>query len=127
MIYELRVYRVVQGRMAALLTRFEHQTLPIMVRHQCSSLGPSPRLLHGSPDAGSSLGRAGIAGKVIVFKDTSDSVLGHAIGKSGDTVNCTYLSVSELAIWHSSRLNNCLTRLTQEKRVSSYPSAEGNG
>ena len=28
MIYELRVYRVVQGRMAALLTRFEHQTLP---------------------------------------------------------------------------------------------------
>ena len=32
MIYELRVYRVVQGRMAALLTRFEHQTLPIMVR-----------------------------------------------------------------------------------------------
>jgi quercetin dioxygenase-like cupin family protein len=24
MIYELRVYRVVQGRMAALLTRFEH-------------------------------------------------------------------------------------------------------
>ena len=33
MIYELRVYRVVQGRMADLLTRFEHQTLPIMVRH----------------------------------------------------------------------------------------------
>jgi hypothetical protein len=27
MIYEFRVYRVVQGRMAALLTRFEHQTL----------------------------------------------------------------------------------------------------
>jgi hypothetical protein len=33
MIYELRVYRVVQGRMADLLTRFEHQTLPIMARH----------------------------------------------------------------------------------------------
>ena len=33
MIYELRVYRVVQGRMADLLTRFEHQTLPIMVRY----------------------------------------------------------------------------------------------
>jgi len=33
MIYELGVYRVVQGRMADLLTRFEHQTLPIMVRH----------------------------------------------------------------------------------------------
>ena len=33
MIYELRVYRVVQGRMADLLARFEHQTLPIMVRH----------------------------------------------------------------------------------------------
>ena len=33
MIYELRVYRVVQGRMADLLTRFEHQTVPIMVRH----------------------------------------------------------------------------------------------
>ena len=47
--------------------------------------GPSPRLLHGSPDVGSSLGRAGIAGDVIVFKGTSDPVLGHAIGKSGDT------------------------------------------
>jgi len=33
MIYELRVYRVVECSMAALLTRFEHQTLPIMVRH----------------------------------------------------------------------------------------------
>jgi len=32
MIYELRVYRVVQGRMADLLARFEHQTLRIMVR-----------------------------------------------------------------------------------------------
>ena len=27
MIYELRVYRVVQGRMADLLARFEHQSL----------------------------------------------------------------------------------------------------
>src|SRR5438309_1061192 len=26
----------------------------------------------------------------------------------------------DLAMWHSSRLNNCLTRLTQEKRVSRY-------
>jgi len=33
MIYELRVYRVVQGRMADLLARFEHQTLPIWARH----------------------------------------------------------------------------------------------
>ena len=49
------------------------------------SLGPSPRLLHGSPDVGSSLGRAGIAGEVIVFKGTSDPVLSHPIGKSGDT------------------------------------------
>jgi hypothetical protein len=40
---------------------------------------------HGSPDVGSSLGRAGIAGEVIVFKGTSDPVFGHAIGKSGDT------------------------------------------
>jgi hypothetical protein len=39
MIYELRVYRVVQGRMAALLTRFEHQTLPIMVRHGILQIG----------------------------------------------------------------------------------------
>jgi len=46
---------------------------------------PSPRLLHCSPDVGSSLGRAGIAGEVIVFKGTSDPVLGHAIGKSGNT------------------------------------------
>jgi NIPSNAP len=39
MIYELRVYRVVQGRMAALLTRFEHQTLPIMVRYGFLQVG----------------------------------------------------------------------------------------
>ena len=39
MIYELRVYRVVQGRMADLLTRFEHQTLPIMIRHGSSKPG----------------------------------------------------------------------------------------
>ena len=49
------------------------------------SLGPSPRLLHSSPDVGSSPGRAGVAGEVIVFKGTSDPVLGHAIRKSGDT------------------------------------------
>jgi hypothetical protein len=36
-------------------------------------------------------------------------------------------SASDLAILHSSRLNNCLTRLTQEKRVSRYPSADENG
>ena len=39
MIYELRVYRVVQGRMADLLARFEHQTLPIMVRHGFLQVG----------------------------------------------------------------------------------------
>ena len=39
MIYELRVYRVVQGRMADLLTRFEHQTLPIMARHGFLQVG----------------------------------------------------------------------------------------
>jgi NIPSNAP len=39
MIYELRVYRVVLGRMAALLTRFEHLTLPIMVRHRILQVG----------------------------------------------------------------------------------------
>jgi hypothetical protein len=39
MIYELRVYRVVQGRIAALLTRFEHRTLPIMVRHGILQVG----------------------------------------------------------------------------------------
>jgi hypothetical protein len=49
------------------------------------SLGPSPRLLHGSPDVGSSLGGAGIAGEVVVFKGAFDPVLGHAIAKSGDT------------------------------------------
>src|SRR5216683_4769757 len=36
-------------------------------------------------------------------------------------------SASDLAILHSPRLNNCLTRLTQEKRVSRYPSADENG
>ena len=39
MIYELRVYRVVQGRMADLLARFEHQTLRIMVRHGFLQVG----------------------------------------------------------------------------------------
>jgi hypothetical protein len=34
------------------------------------------------------------------------------------------MSMSELAIWHSSILNNCLT---QEKRISHYPSADENG
>ena len=32
-IYELRVYRVVHGRMTDLLARFEHQTSPIWARH----------------------------------------------------------------------------------------------
>ena len=49
------------------------------------SLGPSPRLLHGPPDVGSSPGRAGIAGEVVVSKGTFNPVLGHAIGVRGDT------------------------------------------
>lgn len=52
---------------------------------ECSSSGPSPRLLHRPSDIGSSFCRAGIAREVIVFKGTSDPVLGHAIGISGDT------------------------------------------
>jgi len=48
-------------------------------------LSPSPRLLHSSPDVGSSLGSAGIAGEIVVVKGTLDPVLGHAIGISGDT------------------------------------------
>ena len=32
-------------------------------------------------------------------------------------VELTAISKSALAIWHSSRLDNCLTRLTQEKRA----------
>jgi hypothetical protein len=55
------------------------------LKHRSLSLNPSPRLRHGSPDVGSSPGRAGIAGEVIVFKGTSDPALGYAIGKSGDT------------------------------------------
>jgi hypothetical protein len=49
------------------------------------SLGPSPRLLHGPPDVGSSLGNTGIAGEVVLFEGTFNPVLGHAIGVSGDT------------------------------------------
>ncbi len=58
MIYELRVYRVVQGRMPDLLARFEHHTLRIMVRHGFLQAGSgrqslvarnnSPICLHGS-------------------------------------------------------------------------------
>jgi len=39
MIYELRIYRVMNGRMADLLTRFEHHTVPIMVRHGFLQVG----------------------------------------------------------------------------------------
>jgi hypothetical protein len=49
------------------------------------SLGPSPRLRHGSADVGSSLGNAGIAREVVVFNGTFDPVLGPAIAISGDT------------------------------------------
>ena len=54
-------------------------------KHRRLSLNPPPRLRHGSPDVGSSPGRAGIAGEVMVFKGTTDPILGRAIGKSGDT------------------------------------------
>jgi len=39
MIYELRIYRVMNGRMADLLTRFEHHTVPIMARHGFLQVG----------------------------------------------------------------------------------------
>src|ERR1700676_3103352 len=39
MIYELRIYRVMNGRMADLLRRFEHQPLPIMARHGFLQVG----------------------------------------------------------------------------------------
>jgi hypothetical protein len=54
-------------------------------KQRCLSLGPSPGLLHGPPDVGSSLGRAGIAGEVVVFKGPFNPVLVHAIGIRGDT------------------------------------------
>jgi hypothetical protein len=44
-------------------------------KHRFLSLGPSPRLLHSSPDVGSSLGRAGIAREIVVFKGTFNPVL----------------------------------------------------
>jgi hypothetical protein len=47
---------------------------------QAGMVSPSPRLPYGSPDVGSSPGRAGIAGELIVFKGTSNPVLGDAIG-----------------------------------------------
>ena len=40
------------------------------------SPGPSPRLLHGPPDVGSSLGNTGVAGEVIIFEGTFNPVLG---------------------------------------------------
>src|SRR6266481_5395335 len=39
MIYELRIYRVMNGRMADLLARFEHHTLPIMARYGFLQVG----------------------------------------------------------------------------------------
>ena len=55
---------------------------PILIAQSLSS----PR--RGSPYVGSSFGKAGITGEVIVFKGTSDPVLGHAFGKSRDTECC---------------------------------------
>jgi hypothetical protein len=49
------------------------------------SLGPAPRLLPGPPNVGSSLGSAGIAVEVVVFKGPFNPVLAHAIGIRGDT------------------------------------------
>jgi hypothetical protein len=39
MIYELRIYRCVPGRMAALLSRFEHETLRIWQKHGIRQAG----------------------------------------------------------------------------------------
>jgi hypothetical protein len=39
MIYELRVYRCVPGRMSALLSRFEHETLRIWEKHGIRQAG----------------------------------------------------------------------------------------
>jgi hypothetical protein len=47
------------------------------------SLGPSPRLLHGPPDVRNSLGSAGIAGEVVVFKSPFNPVRAHSIGILG--------------------------------------------
>ena len=46
---------------------------------------PISRFFHRSPDVGSPFCRAGIAGKVVVFKGSFNPVLTHAIGISGDT------------------------------------------
>ncbi len=46
---------------------------------------PVSCLRHGSPDVGSSLRRAGVAGEVVVLKSTFDPDLFHAIGISGNT------------------------------------------
>jgi hypothetical protein len=62
-----------------------------------------------------------------VYETTSGkelSILGHCRFAELVSVNTsrhivTYqCSMSALAIWHSSRLNNCLTRLTKEKKAS---------
>jgi NIPSNAP len=39
MIYELRIYRCVPGRMPALLSRFENRTLPIWEKHGIRQAG----------------------------------------------------------------------------------------
>jgi len=49
------------------------------------SLNPSPRLLHRSPDVGSSFGSARIAGEIVVFEGPFDPVFDHATGESRDT------------------------------------------
>ena len=49
------------------------------------SLGPSPRLLHRSPDVGSFFGRVGIAREIFIVKGTFNLVMSHAVCIGGDT------------------------------------------
>jgi len=55
------------------------------LKRRCLSLGPSPHLLHSSPDADSSFCRAANAEEVVVFKRSFYLVLSHAIGVRGNT------------------------------------------
>jgi hypothetical protein len=78
-----RAAETIQKREVVLKSRMKNDTA--IRRTEALSFGPFSLPIHSSPDVGGSLRRTGTTRKVVVFESTSDPVLGHAIGKSGDT------------------------------------------
>jgi len=57
----------------------------MVMKNSGLAVSPVSRLRHGPPDVGSPLGRAGIAGEIVVFEGTFYPSFIHAVRVSGDT------------------------------------------